>query len=115
MRILICGDRNWTELGPIRELLKTLPNDTIVIHGNAQGADLAAAVMAEAYGLTIEAYPADWGRYGRAAGPIRNQQMLDEGQPEHVHAFHSNIDKSKGTKDMVKRARLAGIPVTIHT
>jgi hypothetical protein len=41
--------------------------------------------------------------------------MLNEGQPDEVHAFHNNIAASHGTKDMVRQAREAGVPVTIHT
>lgn len=58
--------------------------------------------------------PADWNRYGKAAGRIRNQQMLDEGKPDVVIAF---VDKplveSRGTNDMVSRAKKAGLPVYV--
>jgi hypothetical protein len=58
-------------------------------------------------------YPAQWHKYGRAAGPIRNQQMLAEGKPDLVLAFHDDIDGSRGTKDMVNRARRAGVKVEV--
>ena len=53
----------------------------------------------------IELFPADWKVRGRAAGHIRNQQMLDEGRPHLVVAFPGG----RGTADMVRRARAAGI------
>lgn len=56
-------------------------------------------------------FPADWARYGRGAGPRRNQAMLDIGQPDLVVAFHNNLEASKGTKDMLTRAMGAGIPI----
>jgi hypothetical protein len=65
-------------------------------------------------GLRVEEYPAQWHRYGQAAGPIRNQEMLKTG----IHlvlAFHPNLSESKGTKDMVTRAASAGVPVHIFT
>ena len=54
-------------------------------------------------------FPAKW-EMGRRAGPIRNQQMIDECRPDLVIAFHENIIESKGTKDMVNRSMKAGIP-----
>jgi hypothetical protein len=58
-------------------------------------------------------FKADWSTYGKAARPIRNQQMLDEGHPNLVVAFHYALDKSKGTLDMVSRARKAEINVIV--
>jgi hypothetical protein len=115
MRVLICGDRHWNAHRPIAELLSQFPADTVVIHGGAAGADSIAGFAARDQGLAVVAFPADWTTYGRAAGPIRNARMLNEGQPDEVHAFHNNIEKSRGTKDMVRQAREAGVPVTIHT
>jgi len=50
---------------------------------------------------------ANWAELGRKAGPIRNQQMLDEGKPNLVVAFPGG----RGTADIVRRARAAGIEV----
>lgn len=52
-------------------------------------------------------YPANWLKYGRMAGAMRNQQMLDEEEVDLVVAFPGG----KGTADMVRRARAAGIEV----
>ncbi len=54
-------------------------------------------------------YPADWKRYGRAAGRIRNALMLEYEKPDLVIAFHEDLSTSRGTLDMLKRAKLAGI------
>jgi hypothetical protein len=64
--------------------------------------------------IKVLAFPAQWDTYGRAAGPIRNRQMLNEGRPDEVIAFHEHIDESKGTANMVKIAKAAGIPTTIY-
>ncbi len=108
MRVLVCGDRNWSGIDPIkRELMLAAPS--VVIEGEARGADTLARKAAEELGIPVEPYPANWTKYGRAAGVLRNQQMLDEGKPDLVLAFHPDISKSKGTADMVRRAKKAGI------
>lgn len=114
MRVLFCGSRNWTDQVAILNALNELPADTVIIHGGARGADEMAGKMAEdILGLEVEVYEADWERYGRAAGPIRNKQMLDEGKPGLVIAFLK--PGSKGTKHMIKIAREAKIPTIINS
>lgn len=115
MRILICGDRDWTASDPINTLLGLCPPDTVVIHGAARGADRIAGRLAAAHGFTVDPYPAEWAKYGPRAGPIRNSLMLTEGKPDEAHAFHNNIDASQGTKDMVEKARKAGVLTIVHT
>src|SRR6266576_1753918 len=104
MRVLVCGDREWTASEPIATLLNLCPPDTVVIHGAARGADAIAGRLATELGFEVQPYPADWNKHGKAAGPIRNSQMLSEGQPDEVHAFHNNVEASRGTKDMVEKA-----------
>jgi hypothetical protein len=113
-RLLICGDREWTDERPIVALLAQCEPGTVVIHGAARGADSIAGRVAKEFGLEVEPYPADWTVHGKAAGPIRNSQMLTEGRPTEVHAFHTDITRSKGTKDMVTKASRVGLPVTVH-
>ena len=115
MRVLFCGDRNWSDYSCIRQELEKLPKGSIIIEGCAAGADSIAGWLAEQMGFEVMKFPADWKKYKRAAGPIRNQQMLDEGKPDMVFAFHENIEISKGTKDMVTRAEKAGLEVRIFT
>jgi hypothetical protein len=78
-----------------------------IIHGAARGADRLAGQWAEAKGITVSAKPANWKRDGNRAGPIRNQQMLDEDKPTLVIAFPGG----SGTKDMIQRSKKAGIRV----
>jgi hypothetical protein len=113
IRILVCGDRNWRDMSIIGRELKKFPPETIVIHGGAKGADTLGGFVAEKLGFKVLVFPANWKRYGKAAGPIRNQVMIDEGMPELVLAFHENLSESKGTKDMVNRARGVGIKVEV--
>lgn len=116
MKILVCGSRHWEDRALIARTLADKGcgyAPVKVIHGDCRGADRMAGEYAEHQGCSVFKFPADWTKYGRAAGPIRNQQMLDEGKPDLVLAFHDDIERSKGTKDMVIRARNAGIPVEI--
>lgn len=114
MRVLICGDRHWSDWQAIDTYVSLLPVGSVVIQGEAPGADSAAREAAVAHGYAFESYPADWAAYGRAAGPIRNKQMLTEGQPDLVVAFHDDLESSKGTMNMISQARKAGVPVQIH-
>jgi len=118
-RILITGDRNWDDLPKMVEVLTKhiRPAQDIIIHGDARGADRMGAEVAKKLGVTkdrILAYPADWNQYHKAAGPMRNQQMLTEGKPSLVLAFHNNITESKGTRDMIKRSLKVGLPVYLN-
>jgi hypothetical protein len=63
-------------------------------------------------GMHVMEFPADWDLHGKAAGPIRNRQML-LAKPEIVIAFHDDLDSSKGTKDMVKIAKRTGVKVKL--
>lgn len=116
LKILICGDRNWTDessiLNVLNRLITAFGKRIMIIEGECPygGADLYAKEGAIKLGLKHKGYAADWDKYGRKAGPIRNQKMIDKESPAMVIAFHSNIEKSKGTKDMVNRATKTGIP-----
>lgn len=114
MRVLICGSRNWTNEKPIRGVLNSMPRSSVIIHGAANGADTIAGDLAEEMGMKVLAFPADWKKYHNGAGPIRNAQMLEEGRPDVVYAFSENLAESKGTKNMIKQARAAGVKVVIY-
>ncbi len=114
MRLLICGDRHWTNSKLIGEWIDKYSPD-IVIEGDCRGADKMAGEEARKRGIGVEEYPAQWDKHGRGAGPIRNKQMLEEGKPTHVLAFHNNIEESKGTKNMLMQAERIGIQVEVIT
>lgn len=114
MKVLVTGDRNWTHEPAIYAELSKLPEGTVVIHGDCRGADHMAAEIATKIGFETRAYPADWRKFPKTAGPIRNRLMLKE---EHAIfepidlclAFHNDIENSKGTKDMLSLVKKAGI------
>lgn len=123
-RVLICGDRNWKSQKTITTVLCVLMEFVeieCIIEGEARGADRMGATAARELGFREEQilkYPAEWDKYRllgkpKAAGPIRNRQMLKEAHPSLVLAFHKNIDKSSGTADMVRISQKAGLPVIV--
>jgi hypothetical protein len=117
MKVLICGSRNWNNKRSIRKQLDKIvkganPLEQIV-HGACRGADLLSEELAKEMEIDYRGYPAKWSVHGRSAGPIRNQKMLDEEDPDLVLAFHEDIRKSKGTWDLVKRAREARVKVVL--
>ena len=113
-RIIFSGSRHWTNPTPIESRLKTLlavHPDAVVVHGGARGLDSMVGSIATQLGLAVEIHRADWSKWGRAAGPKRNQLMVDLGAD---HAFAYPLDGSKGTWDFVRKAKMAGIPVDVY-
>lgn len=128
-RVLVCGGRNygkrwdgaeWVEdKGQVNRLWKvldkaleaaTLAGRTFtLVHGGASGADSLAGLWASMRKerVTVRVYEADWKTHGRAAGPIRNKQMLDEGKPNAVIAFPGGA----GTANMIQQGKRVGVPI----
>ena len=107
MRLLVCGGRDLGNLHAVwaaLDLLHAVRPVTHLIHGAARGADTLAARWAAARHIPATPFPADWSK-GLGAGHARNAQMLTEGRPDLVVAFPGG----RGTADMVRRARAAGV------
>lgn len=106
MRILITGSRDANE-DEVRDTLdhEVCADDVLVHGGCSSGADLAAADYPN-----TEVWAADWDTHGKAAGPIRNQQMVDS-RPDYVLAFFARGAGNGGTSDCVRRALRAGLDV----
>jgi hypothetical protein len=124
MRVLVTGSRDWSDPGIINKALiqayswwteiDPWGTEFVVVHGAARGADTMADEWACTQAATEprikpESHPADWERYGNAAGHKRNQEMLDTGI-DLVLAFQWS-EKSPGTKGCVRMAKRMGIPV----
>ena len=80
MKIIIAGGRDfvptqahWTLLDDLR---KTVQWDEVV-SGGARGADRFGELWGRSRGIHVRVFPADWERYGRRAGPLRNIQMAE--------------------------------------
>lgn len=115
MRILVCGSRDFDDRERLYKLLDAfIPIVEVIIEGEAKGADTLAKEWAEEREIIVMGFPANWKQWGRAAGPMRNRQMIEEGKPDLVIAFPSKLlHNTKGTKDMVNQARHFKIPTII--
>ena len=113
-RVLVCGSRKFNNLQLMLDTLKGMDFDDQItlISGMAKGADNMALNLWKMVGLPVIECPANWNKYGRSAGMIRNQEMLDLG-PELVIAFWDGV--SHGTAHMIEIAKKADIPVIIIT
>lgn len=108
----------WTsEYGVIHDALHGLGQNVLLINGDCKGVDRTIARLAERWGWFVATVPAPWSSRGRAAGPQRNQVMVDlaaamqaSGNIVTVHAFGGD----RGTNDCVDRATRAGLRVIRH-
>jgi len=110
MRVLVCGGRDYRDSKRVGDVLNALHDKAgihLIIQGGARGADELAFAWARANGVPEEQYDADWENQGSFAGPARNKRMLDEGKPDLVIAFPGG----RGTADMIRKARKAGVEV----
>jgi hypothetical protein len=109
--LLVCGGRDFTDESFVYTQLdafhKMHPVLMLIQGGCPTGADHFAKSWAIERKIPYRTFVARWKQYGKAAGPIRNQEMLDEGSPDYVMAFPGN----SGTSDMVRLAQLAIVPV----
>lgn len=120
-RVLIFGGRDlnatrvrdWLTHYALETLgLAELEQIDVVIQGGQSGADEGGMLWSKRHSLRMLEYPALWRTHGRAAGPIRNQQMLDEGRPTIAIGFPGG----NGTKDMTAKIRAAisrGMPLRL--
>ena len=110
MKVAVCGGRDFNHYGMVCGALNAVHKKhgvTLIIHGGCSGADQLSAEWAEGLDIPTRAYPADWEKHGRKAGPLRNQEMIDHGKPDALVAFPGG----RGTADMVARAKTANIPI----
>lgn len=122
MKLLVCGGRDFRDADSLAVCL-----EAATLHGGCteiicgydpnnsrfQGADQLAYEWATECGLPCRTFPADWGKYGRAAGPIRNQQMAEDGPDECLATPRANGQWGRGTLDMMRRCN--GLGIRIHT
>jgi hypothetical protein len=113
-KVLACGGREYDDWDKIYHVLDVyhakIGSDMLLITGGAPGADTLArewAVDRKVDHLTLYA---KWNLHHKAAGPIRNRRMARK-KPRLVLAFHPDIDKSRGTRDMIAVAEKLGIKV----
>lgn len=124
MRILITGSRSWPRPADVWAALElaiaehaAAATDVVVVHGTARGADEIASLFVKAHGrqfaaegvrLVEERHPADWDRWGKKAGFIRNADMVQAGADLCLAFIHN---QSRGATMCADLAEKAGIPV----
>jgi hypothetical protein len=111
MRVLVCGGRDFDNEPRLAKVLSDFHYmhelcPITIVHGAARGADNMAARWAYDNKVPTESHPADWTTHGKAAGIIRNKEMLDSGI-DYVIAFPGG----RGTAHMKRIAEQAGVPV----
>lgn len=118
--IIVCGSRDWTDHVRICKTLERI-QPRIIIHGACRGADEIAGDWSDDTVNDVDAVPmpAQWDRDGRAAGPMRNAKMLavllalrDCGYEVSIVAFV--LPSSRGTWDMLNKAKAAGVETHVH-
>lgn len=133
LRILVTGSRDFGNYNvvsralvvAIETLIKNNPDDKeiVVVHGGARGADTLADdfvlrsalfMTGKGYRLRSEKHRADWNKYNKAAGPIRNQEMVDLGA-DICLKFIKHGAANTGTTDCARRAAKAGIEIMEFT
>jgi hypothetical protein len=111
VRYIVCGGRDFTYRWWLFHFMDVLePAPTLIIHGDARGADTLAKLWALDRGIQHLPFPIrekDWERWGLAAGHRRNTQMIVEGLPDCVIAFPGH----SGTENMITQAKHFKIPV----
>jgi hypothetical protein len=111
MRTIIAGSRSCSDYN---ELLRAIDKKeweiSVVLSGAAQGVDLLGEMWAIKNNKPLETYPAQWRKYGKSAGFLRNETMA-----QNADALIAIWDgKSKGTKHMIEKAKDHGLKVYVH-
>ena len=104
MKVIIAGGRSYTLTDDGREKLDQIDISEVVSSGDP-GADRCGCLYAQMHGIPVARFYADWQKFGRAAGPIRNRQMAE--YADAVALFNGG----SGTKSMFLEANKAGIKI----
>lgn len=120
-RIIVCGGRHFDDYACLESVMAKVMSDLglklpeiEIVSGHCQGADQLGETYAERHGISCKVFPAQWEVYGRAAGPVRNSEMIKyaaESEVPVVVAFVS--PRSRGTMDTVKKAKKQGFRVYV--
>lgn len=117
MKIIVAGSRNFNDYELLKAELNLLiaPNvidrEVVIVSGTASGADQLGERYATENNLPVVRFPADWNKYGKSAGYVRNKQMAE--YATHCVCFWDG--KSKGTKMMISLAKSNGLKTEVIT
>lgn len=114
-RIVIAGCRTYTDYERAAaffdKCLQNLRNryELVILSGGCRGADTLGERYAQERHYAVERHPAEWHAHGRAAGPLRNENMAQ--RADYVICIWDG--SSRGTASMIDCARRAGKPLRI--
>lgn len=101
-KIIIAGSRTFNNYDFVSKLLNTLDfSDAIIVSGHASGVDSLGERYANEHEIELKVFPADWNKYGKSAGPIRNRQMAE--YADVLILFWDG--ESRGSKNMLETAK----------
>ena len=112
-KVIIAGSRSFADYEKLKSVCDSiLPNQysepcITILSGTSSGSDSLGERYAHERGYALQRHPADWKKYGKAAGPIRNRQMAENADV--LIAFWNG--RSKGTKNMIETAKKLGLIV----
>ncbi len=113
--VVVAGTRTFDDYELLKGKLDVLIGEKAkehkieIVSGGATGADALGEKYAEERGFAVKKFPANWGKHGKAAGPIRNKEMA-----EYAHAVVVFWDGlSRGSMSMTNEARAAGKPTRV--
>jgi hypothetical protein len=114
MKLIIAGSRSWYDYNSTKNIIEKVLLDnnwepTEIVSGCASGVDHNGEIWATRKGIAVKGFPAQWHEFGRAAGPVRNQEMAE--YADALLALPGST--SRGTWDMVERMRSLGKPVVV--
>lgn len=112
-RVIIAGSRTFSDYMLLERtmdrLLRDVSEDIVIISGRARGADTLGERYARERGYEVWEYPADWKKYGKSAGFLRNRAMARDADA--LVAFWDG--ESRGTENMISLARRQGLRVRV--
>lgn len=114
-KIIIAGGRDFMDYNLLKEKVnkilqeKKVTHKIVIISGCARGADTLGLCYASENAFDVEEYPAEWDKYGKKAGYMRNVEMAENADA--LIAFWDG--KSKGTKHMIDIATERNLPIRV--
>lgn len=109
MIVLVCGGRDFSDrdllFSTLDKVLAKYSSGLIIVHGAAKGADLLAEEWCKSRQVMYVGVPAEWDKYGNAAGMHRNRIMRDVWEPKACIAFKGGV----GTRGMIKLMKEVGV------
>lgn len=113
LKVIVAGGRKFDDYEKVKERLKFYllrydPSEIEIVSGGATGADALGERYAKEFGCQIKRFPAEWKKYGAAAGPMRNNQMAQ--YADSLIAFDTG---GRGTANMIQQAKSKGLPVRV--